>query len=59
MGPRPTTDEMWGQHFMPPEIQLDILMPNGMLIVLDVRRESNLNQIKVKNLDFLDFKLIY
>ena len=44
--PRPTADELWGQHLMPNTLTIDVLMPNGLLIEVICTRESTLETIK-------------
>ena len=48
MAPRPTADELWGSHLMPPSLVVSILMPNGLLLDIECYRESTLDSIKSK-----------
>ncbi len=46
MPPRPSSGELWGIHLMPPKIQVDCLLPNGMILTLECLREATLITIK-------------
>lgn len=46
MAPRPSSGELWGLHLMPPRIQVDCCLPNGMLVSLECLRETPLIDIK-------------
>lgn len=48
MAPTPSSasGELWGHHWMPEEVCLDILMPNGIYIALLAGRDSTLEAIK-------------
>lgn len=43
----PSSGELWGHHFMPQLIQVDCLMPNGVIVALKSYRDYSLNQIKM------------
>ncbi|CDW55785.1 phosphatidylinositol 4,5 bisphosphate 3 kinase [Trichuris trichiura] len=38
--------ELWGCHFMPEELTVDVLMPNGLVIALSITRDSTLQMVK-------------
>ena len=42
----PSSGELWGHHFMPTKINVDCLMPNGVIVTLKCIRESRLETIK-------------
>ncbi|CAB1325859.1 unnamed protein product [Coregonus sp. 'balchen'] len=46
MPPRPSSGELWGMHLMPPSIQVDFLLPNGMILTLECTREATLISVK-------------
>lgn len=46
MTPRPTSDELWGQHSMPSPCEFEILMPNSLLLALELNRELGLGEVK-------------
>uniref|UniRef100_A0A8C7V0H6 phosphatidylinositol-4,5-bisphosphate 3-kinase n=1 Tax=Oncorhynchus mykiss TaxID=8022 RepID=A0A8C7V0H6_ONCMY len=46
MPPRPSSGELWGMHLMPPSIQVDCLLPNGMILTLVCTREATLISVK-------------
>jgi len=48
MVPRPTSDELWGSHSMLSPCQFDVLMPNGIMINIELNRDINLGVVKEK-----------
>jgi len=42
----PSSGELWGCHLMPATVEMDFLMPNGLLITLPVGRSACLESIK-------------
>ncbi len=44
--PSSASGELWGHHWMPEEVCLDILMPNGIYVALLAGRDSTLESIK-------------
>lgn len=46
MPPRPSSGELWGMHLMPPNILVDCLLPNGMILTLECLREATLITVK-------------
>nr|QED42021.1 phosphatidylinositol-4,5-bisphosphate 3-kinase catalytic subunit alpha [Tegillarca granosa] len=42
----PSSGELWGHHLMPSQVQVDCLLPNGILIQLCVNRDETLERIK-------------
>lgn len=46
MPPTASTGELWGYYSMPNEIDVDCLLPDGVLITLKCNRESTLNDVR-------------
>ena len=44
----PSSGELFGHYFMPSTIQVDCLLPNGVIIQLKCFRDSTLEKIKVE-----------
>lgn len=44
----PSSGELWGHHLMPSTIQVDCLLPTGIIIQLDTNRDATLERIKVE-----------
>lgn len=42
----PSSGELWGHHLMPSTIQVDCLLPTGIIIQVDVSRDETLERIK-------------
>ena len=43
----PSSGELWGHHLMPSVVEVDCLLPNGMLVVVNCNRDATLDNIKV------------
>ena len=43
----PSSGELWGHHLMPTSVQIDFLLPNGVLIDMPCFRDATLEKIKV------------
>ncbi|CAG7732141.1 unnamed protein product [Allacma fusca] len=41
-----SSGELWGHHLMPQKIELDILLPNGVVMILKCARDQTLQQVK-------------
>ena len=44
----PSSGELWGHHLMPQRIDLDCLLPNGVIVPLRSSREAPLEKIKAE-----------
>lgn len=42
----PSSGELWGHHLMPSQVDVDCLLPNGIIISLPCYRDANLGTIK-------------
>ena len=42
----PSSGELWGHHLMPQMIEVDCLLPNGVIVPIRSYRESPLENIK-------------
>jgi len=45
----PSSGELWGHHLMPQRIDVDILLPTGVILPLQCSRDQTLNAIKGKS----------
>lgn len=44
----PSSGELWGHHLMPRKVELDCLLPNGVIVLLKSFREATLEKIKAE-----------
>ena len=44
----PSSGELWGHHLMPSLVNIDCLLPNGILVTLSCNRDETLEKIKVR-----------
>jgi phosphatidylinositol-4,5-bisphosphate 3-kinase len=42
----PSSGELWGHHLMPSQIDIDILLPTGIIVCMPCQRDSTLETIK-------------
>ena len=43
----PSSGELWGHHLMPPQVEVDCLLPTGVIVRLQCNRDATLESIKV------------
>lgn len=43
----PSSGELWGHHLMPSQVQVDFLLPNGILITMQCPRDATLGILKM------------
>ena len=43
----PSSGELWGHHLMPTQVDIDCLLPTGVLVILTCNRDETLEKIKV------------
>ena len=46
MPPSPSSGELWGHHLMPAQVEVSFFMPNGLFILMKIRRDASLQSIK-------------
>ena len=44
----PSSGELWGHHLMPSQVEVDFLLPNGIMISLPCQRDATLGNLKSK-----------
>lgn len=42
----PTSGELWGHQFMPLKVELTVLLPNGMVLLVEASRDQELKDVK-------------